>query len=393
MSAKCKYGDVESNQEISCEYDPSANTLTCPQPPQQAGAPQKFERLEMDVRFVSAGGHEWTKTLCAKYDEPEDDPLVGSHEVKTLTKKQRRKEKVKKFFFSPLSMTLTNILGEFIGTFLLVLCIRTVVTSSVITGAQVGLWQVSVVAGLGVGLSIYCTAHISDAHLNPAVTLAFAVVRCSVFSWTNILPYIVAQLLGGFCAGGVLYSIYRHAISQYEIEMGIVRGENGSEITAMLFADYFPNAAIYNHSIEENLDIVSPVETMLIEAWSTAILLFVIFSLTDQQNSSVGSGNNKIAVPILIGITIMILVSLYAPLTQAAFNPALDVGPRIFALLLGWGKIAFPGPRNGFWVYIVGPLLGGFVGALVYDCMVAQVMKVARRAKRQKVAAKKVVAD
>jgi len=390
MSAKCEYGDVESAQQVPCKYDHPAEVFSCPQPPNnQAGAPQKFERLEMDVKFVSEGGQEWRKTLFVKYDDSESkedddyDPLVDKKTAKTVTTRWRRKEKIRRLLVKPLAITLADVVGEFVGTFMLVLIIRTVVTSAVVSGAQVGLWQVAVVAGLGVGVSIYCTSHISDAHLNPAVTLSFAIVRWRGFSWKKILPYIIAQLLGGFCAAGVLYGIYRHAISQYELDHGIVRGENGSEITAMLFGDYFPNAAIYNHSIEENLNLVSPVETMLIEAWSTGVFLFVIFCLTDKQNTSVGNEEQKVAVPILLGITISILVSLYAPLTQAVYNPALDIGPRAFAACVGWGRIAFPGPRTGFWVYIVGPVIGGLVGALVYDCIVAQVVKLARKSKKK----------
>jgi glycerol uptake facilitator-like aquaporin len=62
-----------------------------------------------------------------------------------------------------------------------------------------------------------------------------------------------------------------------------------------------------------------------------------------------------------------VLISLFAPITQAGWNPARDFGPRVVAFLAGWGDIAIPGPRNGFWVYIVGPLVGGPIGAAVYD--------------------------
>ena len=237
--------------------------------------------------------------------------------------------------------------------------------------------------GLGVGLSIYCTAFISSAHLNPAMTLAFAIVRPKVFSWKKIVPYISAQLLGGFCAGGVLYGLYRHAIAQFEADHDIVRGENRSEYSAMVFGEYFPNPALYNHSIEENLQIVSAVEAAAIEAWATGILAFVIFSLTDHQNSAVGGGKHKVSVPILIGITVAVLISLYAPLTQAGLNPARDFGPRLFAACAGWGSIAIPGPRKGFWAYIVGPAIGGPLGAVVYDCLVAKVVQLVREVRKK----------
>ena len=62
-----------------------------------------------------------------------------------------------------------------------------------------------------------------------------------------------------------------------------------------------------------------------------------------------------------------VLISLFAPATQAGWNPARDFGPRLVALALGWGAIAIPGPSWGFLAYIVGPLIGGPLGALAYD--------------------------
>ena len=66
----------------------------------------------------------------------------------------------------------------------------------------------------------------------------------------------------------------------------------------------------------------------------------------------------SVVIPGLIGFTVAMLLALYAPLTQAGWNPARDFGPRIVAYFAGWGKIAIPGPRYGFWIYIVGPYIG-----------------------------------
>lgn len=267
------------------------------------------------------------------------------------------------FILRSLAHALAGFTGEFVGTFLLTLCIITAIASSVIAEALSGMWQVAVICGLGVALSIYLSAHISDAHLNPAVTLAFAIVRFKVFSWKKIALYIMAQMLGGFMAGAVLFGVYRNAIRAFEEGQGIERGLNGSELSAMVFGEYFPNPVLFpnGHSI------TSPVEAMLIEAWATGILVFVIFAFTDPHNTTVGSGKHRVPVPILIGATVMVLISLYGPLTQAGLNPARDFGPRVFAALAGWGKIAIPGPRYGFWVYIIGPLIGGLIGGILYD--------------------------
>ena len=285
--------------------------------------------------------------------------------------KGRRSIASRDFILQTLAHTLAGFTGEFVGTFLLTLIIITAVASSVIADALSGLWQVAVVSGLGVALSIYLSAHISDAHLNPAVTLAFATIRFKVFSWKKIVVYILAQMLGGIAAGAVLFGLYRHAISAFEEKHGIERGCNGSELSAMVFGEYFPNPVLFpdDHSI------TSPVEAMLIEAWATGILVFVIFAFTDPHNTTVGSGKHKVPVPILIGATVMVLISLYGPLTQAGLNPARDFGPRIFAALAGWGKIAIPGPRYGFWAYIIGPLIGGPIGGIVYDLGAARAMR------------------
>ena len=337
----------------------------------------------MDVHFVGDEGTTTRATVVAKYNEEDeavdsDEPLIGSIRMSSQEVKDRNASQFRQLFARQLARMFINVGGEFVGTFLLTLIICSVVAASIVTSAHVGLWQVAIVCGLGVSLSIYCTAHVSDAHLNPAITLAFAIVRWKTFSWKRVLPYTISQLLGGIAAGGIMFGLYGSAIAQFEEEYDIIRGGNNSEITAMLFGEYFPNPAFYDHTIKENLEIISPVGAMVVEAWTTGILAFVIFCLTDQQNNTVGAGNNKVIVPMVIGITVSILISIYAPLTQVGMNPARDFGPRIFAACVGWGRLAIPGPRNGFWVYIVGPIIGAPIGAALYDYVVSTVVKLAK---------------
>ena len=232
------------------------------------------------------------------------------------------------------------------------------------------------VNGLGVALSIYCTGYFSDAHLNPAVTLAFAIVRFRSFPWWKIFPYMVAQLLGGILAGALLLGTYGAAIANFEVQRNITRGEPGSQLSAMVFGEYFPNPAVYNHDRPDSLSVASPAVALFVEALGTAVLVFTIFALTDKHNTSVGRDHTL--VPLLIGFTVAMLISLYAPLTQAGFNPARDFGPRLVSAMAGWGPVAIPGPRNGFWVYILGPFLGGPFGGAVYDLVVANVARFAR---------------
>ena len=241
--------------------------------------------------------------------------------------------------------------AEALGTFLLVFIGCGVVHSAVLTGAQSGLWQVAVVWGIGVTLAIYCTNHISGAHLNPAMTLAFAF--WGMFPLRKVFPYIISQVLGAMVAAFFLFVIYQPYIIQREIERGIIRGETGSELSAMCYGEYFPNPGplsntegLYDPSKRISFDSkVSHFNAFLAELLGTMILACVIFALTDSSNSKAPESN---LAPLFIGLTVAVLISVIAPLTQACFNPARDFGPRLVSYFFGWGSIAIPGPRGGF---------------------------------------------
>ena len=146
-------------------------------------------------------------------------------------------------------------------------------------------------------------------------------------------------------------------IDRFEMANGIVRGAEGSQKSAMAFGEYFPNPAMFDSLT------VSPLHAFAVEAFGTAILAMVIFALTDRRNAGIPTNG---MVPFFIGFTVAALISLFAPITQAGWNPARDFGPRIVAAFAGWGEIAIPGPEGGFWVYILGPLVGAPIGALIF---------------------------
>lgn len=258
------------------------------------------------------------------------------------------------------------LVGEALGTFLLVLFGTGAVACAVLTGALQGLWQVAVVWGFGVTIAIYCSAALSGAHLNPAVSLAFAVLRPKEFPLGRLLPYWLAQLAGAVTAGLVVWAAFAPFLARFEAREGLVRGAPGSERAAMIFGQYFPNPAIFGTGPEAAM-LVSPLGAMLVEALGTAILVLVIFALSDPDNAAAPEPG---LVPFFVGFTVAALISLFAPLTQAGWNPARDFGPRLVAVLAGYGSIAIPGPQGGFWIYIVGPLLGGMAGGLVYEQIV-----------------------
>lgn len=266
----------------------------------------------------------------------------------------------------PSHSLLRSCLAETAGTFLMVFLGIGVVAAAVLTGAQVALWQVAAVWGIGVTLAIYATAAASGAHLNPAITLAFALLRTSEFPWRLVLPYWAAQVMGAMAAGLAVFVLFHPFILQFEAAHTLVRGTPGSEQAAMVFGEYFPNPAMYGPRTETDF-LLSPWLAAAVEATGTAVLAFVVFALVDRRNHSL---RDKHLAPMFIGATVAVLISLFAPITQAGWNPARDFGPRVVAYFAGWGSIAIPGPDGGFWVYIVGPILGAPLGGKLYDLLV-----------------------
>jgi glycerol uptake facilitator protein len=255
--------------------------------------------------------------------------------------------------------------AELIGTYILAFFGCGSVMSAVITGAQVGLWQVAVVWGFGVALAIYATAATSGAHLNPAVTLSVALRRPQTFPAARVLPYWAAQLAGAFLAAATLYACFSPFIARFEALHHLRRGQPGSQLSAMIFGEYGPNPAVFG-TAPATLALLSPVAVMLIEALGTALLVFFIFALVDRHTRDAPGAH---LAPFFIGFSVAIIISVLAPLTQAGLNPARDLGPRLFAVLAGWGHVALPGPHGIWWAYVVGPFVGGPVGATLYDLL------------------------
>jgi glycerol uptake facilitator protein len=265
-------------------------------------------------------------------------------------------------------------LAEMVGTFILVFLGVGAVHAAVLTGAQQGVWQVAVVWGIAISLAIYATGAASGAHINPAMTIAFAAFRG--FPWRRVPFYILSQLVGAFLASAVLYTLFSSILAQFESVHHIVRGTLGSDLSAMVYGEYFPNPAI-TQTIHWAAVSVSLPQAMLAEGLGTTLLAFVVFALTDRKNAA-GPGDRL--APLFIGLTVSILISVIAPLTQAGFNPARDFGPRLFAYFAGWGPIAIPGPRGGFFaVYILSPVVGAVVGGAAYQCLTAVAFSVKDR--------------
>lgn len=250
--------------------------------------------------------------------------------------------------------------GEFFGTFLLVFFGCGSVCAAVTTGAQVGIFQVAIVWGLGIATAIYLTGSLSGAHLNPAVTVSLA--AWSGFPTRRVLPYLGAQMLGAFVGAAVLYGAFGDALRTFEAANHIVRGGPGSEASAMVFGEYFPNPG--GKALTDDARArMSHGAAFGAEVLGTAILLLVICGATDERNQS----RPQLLTAATIGLTVTLLISLLGPLTMACFNPARDLAPRLFSSLAGWGSVPFQANGLGWLtVYILAPLAGGLLGGGVY---------------------------
>src|SRR5205814_328315 len=182
------------------------------------------------------------------------------------------------------------------------------------------------------------------------------------FRWVDVPVYIISQLAGALVAAAILFSFYAGFLADKESQAGVVRGEPGSEITAMCYGEYFPNpgaadvAAAYRNGDQGRLDEwASEPRAFFVEVLGTLILALVVFAVIDERNVAAPTGR---LAPVFIGLTVSILICVIAPLTQACFNPARDFGPRLVAWVAGWGSVALPGPRpTGFLtVYILAPI-------------------------------------
>ncbi|HTB63563.1 MAG TPA: MIP/aquaporin family protein [Opitutales bacterium] len=252
------------------------------------------------------------------------------------------------------------LVGEVAGTFLLVFFGCGCVATATLCGAQVGAFQVAIIWGLGIAIAIQLTGGLSGAHLNPAVTVALA--AWDGFPWKKVPLYLLAQLAGAFAASAVLYLIYSGVFTAFESAHGIVRGAPGSEASAMVFGEFFPNPGGKPLPPASVASVTWPT-AFLTETVGAAILLLVILCVSNERNRARPVG----FAPVMIGLTITILISLMGPLTMACFNPARDFAPRLFSSLAGWGGIPFTANGNGwFTVYIAAPFFGGWCGGGIY---------------------------
>jgi len=202
--------------------------------------------------------------------------------------------------------------AEFVGTFLLVFAGPGAVMINEISGGGVGSLGIGLSFGLAVMAAIYAIGHLSGAHINPAVTVAFALTRH--FPWSLVPAYVVSQLLGACAASSVHLALFGEV----------------ANLGATVPSD-------------------SPLQAALLELVLTILLMFVVSAVATDVRA-VGQ-----AAAIAIGGYVALAATFAGSIAGASMNPARSFGPA----LLG-------GTWTGHWAYWVGPLVGAALGAFLY---------------------------
>jgi aquaporin Z len=216
--------------------------------------------------------------------------------------------------------------AEFVGTFWLVLggC-GSAVLAAAFPGVGIGLLGVSLAFGLTVLTMAFAIGHISGCHLNPAVS--FGLWVGGRFPAKELAPYIVAQVLGGIVAGGVLYLI--------------ASGKPGFELAAGFASNGYGAHSPGGYSL---------LAALITEVVMTMMFLVVILGATDDRAP-------KGLAPIAIGLCLTLIHLISIPVTNTSVNPARSTG---VALYVGDWAVA------QLWLFWVAPIIGGMLGAVVY---------------------------
>lgn len=198
--------------------------------------------------------------------------------------------------------------------------------------------------GFAVMLGIYATGNVSSAHLNPAVTIAMWITKRMDFK--DVIPYIIFQLIGAFIGAMIVFAVYYYKWIEFD---------SNFEHTTGIFAT-FPAV---NNFISGLFD----------QIVGTFLLVYLILAITDKTEN-----NPKTFTPVVIGFLVMAIGISFGGMHGYAINPARDFAPRLFALVVGFKNTGF----SDFYIWVVpilGPILGGCLGAICYDLTIGCAVK------------------
>lgn len=246
-----------------------------------------------------------------------------------------------------------TLVGEIIGTFMMCFLGIGAVATATLYGALTGPGQIGLVWGIAIALGIFMTRSLSDAHFNPAVTLAMCISGRN--KWSELPVYFIGQCIGAFLGAGALWILFADSVAKNLANAGLTMSTNSIGSAATIWAEVFPNSS---------QAMISMQGAMFAEGFAVFILCLVILVVTDKNN--VGAPTAALA-PLFIGLTVTVLINVVGPLTDAGLNPARDLMPRVVAMMVGFKTVAFGTNAFNVWmVYTVAPFIGGAVAALLY---------------------------
>ena len=250
--------------------------------------------------------------------------------------------------------TLTaEMLAEFLGTLVLILFGNGVVAMVVLFGHGVpgevvngGHTNITLAWGLAVTMGIYIAGKTSGAHLNPAVTVTLAAFRG--FPWAKVIPYSIAQIAGAFLGAAIVFWNYHPAF---------LKADPGLDHTAGVFTTFPAFTG-------------QPMAGLLDQIIGTALLMLMIFAITDERNQPPANLG-----PLMVGLIVVVIGMAFGGMHGYAINPARDFGPRLLTVVAGFKNNGLTDGSYVFWVPIVGPLVGGLIGGFTYDALIRRYLK------------------
>lgn len=234
-------------------------------------------------------------------------------------------------------------LAEFMSTYVMMVFGLGSVAQMVLGNNKFGSYLgVNLGFGFGVTMGVHLAGSISGAHMNAAVT--FTSCALGRMPWKKFPVYVLGQFLGSFLAAATIYGLFYMAILRFSGGQLTVMGPTA---TAGIFATYLP-------------DYMTLWWGFLNEVLLTGMLQLCLFAITDKENNPALQGTQALVIGILV-VTIGVSLGMN---TGYAINPSRDLPPRFFTFIAGWGKEVFR--DNWWWVPVVAPPLGAYLGGIVY---------------------------
>jgi len=191
--------------------------------------------------------------------------------------------------------------------------------------------------GLAVAFGVIVSVRISGAHLNPAVTLGLA--ASGRMSWKDVPNYIIAQMIGAFIGAAVVFMVFYAKWIEFDPNL---------ESTAGVVTTFPAVAGTFWPG-------------MIDQVVGTFLLMYLILAV----GNFIKNPTENMAFPFVIGAIVLIIGISFGGMHGYAINPARDLGPRVFVWLMGFKNTGF---ADGVWIVpVVGPVVGGILGAKVFD--------------------------